>query len=436
MLLQSPAPVRPVERAVRTRTATWTVWAARAFAGLIAVFAVVTIAAGPSYAADGDRQVQGTLLNTAKDNEPVPGVTIKVTSSDGGSYTSKSTADGKFKIIVPAKDTGTLTVQLDTSTLPKGVDLRAGSSDTRKPTGSLTNVVVSFPIGADQRQVETKLDQVPQSIYNGLLFGIVLSLGALGLSMIFGTTGLTNFAHGELVTFGAIARRRPLPDRVRSAASTSSCCRDPVRRRDLGRLRLAQRRGAVETAAPPRHRPDRDDDRDRSACRSSCATSTSTSPAASTHQYPEFASPGAVHTRPDRLTPKRHPRRDQSRWSSCVAVILALQRTRLGKATRAVADNPALAAVDRHQRRPGDLGGLDRRRRRWPAWPGVLLGLTQGFDYQLGFQILLLIFAATVLGGLGTVWGAMVGASSSACSSRCPRCSSRPSSSTSARWSC
>ena len=29
-------------------------------------------------------------------------------------------------------------------------------------------------------------------------------MAALGLSMIFGTTGLTNFAHGELVTFGAL----------------------------------------------------------------------------------------------------------------------------------------------------------------------------------------------------------------------------------------
>jgi branched-chain amino acid transport system permease protein len=41
---------------------------------------------------------------------------------------------------------------------------------------------------------------------------------------------------------------------------------------------------------------------------------------------------------------------------------------------------------------------------------GVLLGMTQGFDYQLGFKLLLLVFAATVLGGLGTAWGAIVGA--------------------------
>ena len=41
---------------------------------------------------------------------------------------------------------------------------------------------------------------------------------------------------------------------------------------------------------------------------------------------------------------------------------------------------------------------------------GALLGLTQGFDFQIGFKLLLLVFAAVVLGGLGTIWGAIVGA--------------------------
>ena len=36
------------------------------------------------------------------------------------------------------------------------------------------------------------------------MFSLLLAMSALGLSMIFGTTGLTNFAHGELMTFGAI----------------------------------------------------------------------------------------------------------------------------------------------------------------------------------------------------------------------------------------
>ena len=91
-----------------------------------------------------------------------------------------------------------------------------------------------------------------------------------------------------------------------------------------------------------------------------------------------------------------------------VVASLMLQRTRLGKATRAVADNPALAAasginVD-HVIRLVWVGGAALA-----GLSGVGLGLTQGFNYQFGFKILLLIFAAVVLGGLGTIWGALVG---------------------------
>jgi len=91
-----------------------------------------------------------------------------------------------------------------------------------------------------------------------------------------------------------------------------------------------------------------------------------------------------------------------------IVVTLAVQKTRLGKATRAVSDNPALAAssginVDRVISVVWAVGaGL-------AGLSGVLLGMTQGFDYQVGFKILLLVFAAVVLGGLGTVWGALVG---------------------------
>ena len=39
---------------------------------------------------------------------------------------------------------------------------------------------------------------------------------------------------------------------------------------------------------------------------------------------------------------------------------------------------------------------------------GILLGLAQGVNFQMGFQILLLIFAAVTLGGLGIVVGAPI----------------------------
>ena len=91
-----------------------------------------------------------------------------------------------------------------------------------------------------------------------------------------------------------------------------------------------------------------------------------------------------------------------------LVVAFALLRTRLGKATRAVADNPALAAasgidVDRVIRLVWIAGAM------LAGLAGVLLGIAQGVNFQLGFQILLLMFAAVTLGGLGTAFGALVG---------------------------
>ena len=43
-----------------------------------------------------------------------------------------------------------------------------------------------------------------QLFVDGLRFGLLIAICAVGLSLIYGTTGLTNFAHGELVTIGAV----------------------------------------------------------------------------------------------------------------------------------------------------------------------------------------------------------------------------------------
>ena len=86
-----------------------------------------------------------------------------------------------------------------------------------------------------------------------------------------------------------------------------------------------------------------------------------------------------------------------------------LLRTRIGKATRAVSDNPALAASS----------GIDVERVISVVWiagaglaglAGVMLGLSQQVTYQMGFQILLVVFASVTLGGLGTAFGALLGA--------------------------
>ena len=83
--------------------------------------------------------------------------------------------------------------------------------------------------------------------------------------------------------------------------------------------------------------------------------------------------------------------------------------TRLGKAMRAVADNPILAGIKGID---GDqiaalvnfvgmgLAGLG----------GMLLGLDTSIDPLTGFRAILAIFAAAVVGGLGSIPGAVVGA--------------------------
>ena len=92
-----------------------------------------------------------------------------------------------------------------------------------------------------------------------------------------------------------------------------------------------------------------------------------------------------------------------------IAVGLFLQRTKMGTAMRAVADNRDLA----------ESSGINVERVILVTWVvgaglaglgGVLQGASETVQWDMGFKLLLLIFAAVVLGGLGTAFGAMVGA--------------------------
>ena len=87
---------------------------------------------------------------------------------------------------------------------------------------------------------------------------------------------------------------------------------------------------------------------------------------------------------------------------------LLLERTRLGTAMRAVADNKDLA----------ESSGIDVERVILATWVfagalaalgGVLYGLTQDVVWDMGFTLLLTMFAAVILGGLGSAYGAMAG---------------------------
>lgn len=91
------------------------------------------------------------------------------------------------------------------------------------------------------------------------------------------------------------------------------------------------------------------------------------------------------------------------------ALFLFLAFTRTGKAMRAVADNPMLAGIkgidaDRVARLVNFIAmGL-------AGVGGMLLGLDTSIDPLTGFRVILSVFAAAVVGGLGSIPGAVVGA--------------------------
>ena len=91
-----------------------------------------------------------------------------------------------------------------------------------------------------------------------------------------------------------------------------------------------------------------------------------------------------------------------------IGLAMFLLKARFGKAIRAVSDNPDLASSS----------GIDSDRVILIVWMlggalaglgGVFYGLEYGIRWDMGFTLLLLMFAAITLGGLGNPFGALVG---------------------------
>jgi len=343
----------------------------------------------------------------------VPGVSVTVEDADGNLVGQATSAeDGTFVIDLPGAAIEHLgksyTVILDESTLPEGT-----KPEITKRTLAINidnDQTVIFPIGDAGPAKPGKLTEALQLAVGGLVFSVLLAMAALGLSMIFGTTGLTNFAHGELITFGALAAFfiDRLPGKIEVGGTeitvivgvffaflaggvfgwlNDTALWRPLRQRGTGLVAMMIvsiglslfLRNVFQYFAGAQQR-----------------------------NYSQYGAVKPWHLGDILLTPKE-----------LVVILLGLavlvgttsllQFTRLGKATRAVADNPGLAAST----------GINVERVINIVWiggaalaglAGALLGVTQGFDFQIGFRILLLVFAAVVLGGLGTIWGAIVGA--------------------------
>ncbi|MCC3266659.1 branched-chain amino acid ABC transporter permease [Arthrobacter gengyunqii] len=334
-------------------------------------------------------------------NAGVPLEGVRVTASGNGYEGETLTAaNGSWSIGVPEQ--GAFEVELDESTLPEGVALAENQQNPRTVTfAGTSNITTLFLLGEGiVLQQDSFASILTERAVAGLSFGLLLALSAVGLSLIFGTTGLTNFAHGEMVTLGAVlafgfaAMGMPawiaLPLAVIGGGAfgyvQDAGLWKPLRRRGTGLVPMMI--VSIGLAVAVRY-------------------TVLFFFGGGTQQLPGSQSPLLE------LGPVSIPRNTLISLGVSLAVILLvamlLLRTRIGKATRAVADNPSLAAasgidVDRVIRIVWVLGGA------LAAMGGILWAYYRpGVSFNMGQQILLLIFAGVTLGGLGTVFGALIG---------------------------
>ena len=363
------------------------------FGGLFA-----TSASADEVGAELPYRIQGNVKN---EGTALQGVRIVVS---GGGYTAETITDseGKWLIGVPEK-TG-YSVSLDQSTLPDGIAvIEEGGAEQSVEIGPSGAVTKNFFIGQGERIVVSLFDQVIARIIYGLNFGLMLGLAAVGLSLVFGTTGLSNFAHAEMVTFGALAAffvssvlALPIWIAIPIAVILSGAMGwtldsglwRPLRRRGLGLVQLMIVSIGLSLAA-------------RYVFQFFAGGGTTQLPGFDSPKINIFGSTALSVIDMVSMV-----------LSLVVIVIFAwwLMNTQTGRATRAISDNPDLAAAS----------GIDVDRVIRIVWiiAAALAGLSgvlwayfrPGIKWDMGAQILLLIFAAVTLGGLGTAFGALLGA--------------------------
>ena len=248
---------------------------------------------------------------------------------------------------------------------------------------------------------------------NGLLLGIIISVASVALSLLYGVTRIVNFAHGEIIALGAIMTlffSNPIDSKILfldrfaplgmnfsiSIVIAILICGifgglleiflfRPLRKSEVGNIAVL----VVTIGLSIFFR----------------------------HLYLLFAT-GRVQNFPLELERRQTylffdmtPRNFQVLIAGLIVMIfigLFLSYTKIGKAMRAVRDSNELANVS----------GINSDNIILFTWiassmlaglAGIFQAIINDVRYNMGFLILLLIFAGTVLGGIGTSFGAMVG---------------------------
>ncbi len=248
---------------------------------------------------------------------------------------------------------------------------------------------------------------------NGLLLGTIISVASVALSLLYGVTKIVNFAHGEIIALGAIATlffSSPIDYRIEflgfipplGLSFAISCF--------LAVLTCGIFGGILELFL---FRPLRKNNVGNIAV----LVVTIGLSIFVRHLYLLFAT-GKVQNFPLELQRRQTylffdmtPRNLNVLIAGVIVMLLVgffLTYTRIGKAMRAVRDSEDLSSIS----------GINSDNIILMTWvsSSMLAGLAGIFQatindvrWNMGFLILLLIFAGTVLGGIGTSFGAMVG---------------------------
>lgn len=358
-----------------------------------------------SSAAKGKEAVQGTLVdkkgtNDPKDDEPLKGVIIRAEDNTGAQIGETTTDDqGKFFIALPGP--GHYKVIIEVDSLPKGITIDEAAGVREFDINPAQARTLVFDIGGAIRHTTGKFQLLQQAATDGAYFGLIIALCAVGLSLIYGTTGLVNFAYGELITFGAIMAfyfNQNLGWPLLLAAPAAVVAGGlfgwvqykglwgPLRRRGTGNV--AQMVVSIGLALV-------------------LVNTFLYFFGGLTKPYSDYHAQRAWQFGTVELPPKK-----LVSMLVClglvVLVAIALQRTRTGKAMRAISDNPDLASstginVD-HVVTIVWVGSAALA-----ALGGILFSIAQDVNFQQGSGLLLLLFAAITLGGLGEAYGALVG---------------------------
>ena len=233
----------------------------------------------------------------------------------------------------------------------------------------------------------------------GLVLGCIYALGAIGLSFTFGILRFANFAHGDTMTLGVyltltltrLTTLHPFVVLPLAMALTGACATlidrlfyKPFRHSPTVMLVIASFGMMLMI---------------RSIVQFTWGVQLQ--PLQTGIQQP------LIILDTIRLAPK-HALIFAATATLVLAVHLLLTKSKIGKAMRAVADNPELAKIT----------GIDTEKIIRTTWmlggalataAGVFLAIDTHIETLMGFKLLLPMFAAAILGGIGKPYGALLG---------------------------